>query len=57
MAKTELGYHVLQEKGHFVEFAHFIRQHGMECLDHERIMKLKSILWAVVSGLACYPRA
>lgn len=47
MAKTELGYHVLQEKGHFVEFAHFIRQHGMECLDHERIMKLKSILWAV----------
>ncbi|CCL99718.1 uncharacterized protein FIBRA_01740 [Fibroporia radiculosa] len=47
MAKTELGYQVLQEKGHFVEFAQFIRQHGLESDDHDLIVKLKSILWAV----------
>ncbi|PCH40022.1 hypothetical protein WOLCODRAFT_136614 [Wolfiporia cocos MD-104 SS10] len=47
MAKTELGYQVLQEKGHFAEFAQFIRQHGLERDDHDLIMKLKSILWAV----------
>lgn len=48
MAKTELGYQVLQEKGHFSEFAQFIRQHGLESEDPELILKLKSILWAVV---------
>ncbi|KAI0822217.1 Rapamycin-insensitive companion of mTOR, N-term-domain-containing protein [Trametes gibbosa] len=47
MAKTELGCEVLQEKGHFVEFAHFIRQHGLESEDQEVILKLKSVLWAV----------
>ncbi|KZS99473.1 uncharacterized protein LAESUDRAFT_816934 [Laetiporus sulphureus 93-53] len=47
MAKTELGYQVLQEKGHFSEFAQFIRQHGLESEDPELILKLKSILWAV----------
>ncbi|KAH9936411.1 Rapamycin-insensitive companion of mTOR, N-term-domain-containing protein [Fomitopsis serialis] len=47
MAKTELGYQVLQEKGHFAEFAEFIRQHGLESVDHDLIMKLKSVLWAV----------
>ena len=50
MSKTELGCQVLQEKGHFVDFAHFIRQHGLESDDPELILKLKSILWAVV----CY---
>lgn len=49
MSKTELGCQVLQEKGHFLEFSQFIRQHGHEDLDAEIIMKLKSILWAVVS--------
>ena len=49
MAKTELGYQVLQEKGHFAEFSDFIRQHGLESVDHDLIMKLKSVLWAVVS--------
>ncbi len=49
MAKTELGCQVLQEKGHFAEFAQFIRQHSREYEDIDIIMKLKSILWAVVS--------
>lgn len=49
MAKTALGCKVLEEKGHFPEFAHFIRQHGHESEDFEIINKLKSVLWAVVS--------
>lgn len=51
MAKTELGCQVLQEKGHFVEFSQFIIRHGSESDDTELIMKLKSILWAVVRRL------
>ncbi|KAI9064633.1 hypothetical protein FKP32DRAFT_1648919 [Trametes sanguinea] len=47
MAKTELGCEVLQEKGHFAEFAQFIRRHGLESEDQEVILKLKSVLWAV----------
>ncbi|CUA72508.1 Protein ste16 [Schizosaccharomyces pombe 972h-] [Rhizoctonia solani] len=47
MAKTTLGCKVLEEKGHFPEFAHFIRQHGLESEDFEIINKLKSVLWAV----------
>ncbi|KAF9533164.1 Rapamycin-insensitive companion of mTOR, N-term-domain-containing protein [Crepidotus variabilis] len=47
MAKTELGCQVLQEKGHFTEFAEFIRQHNHESEDIDLILKLKSILWAV----------
>lgn len=48
MAKTELGCQILQEKGHFAEFTQFISKHGLEGDDAEIIMKLKSILWAVV---------
>lgn len=48
LAKTELGCQVLQGKGHFAEFAEFIRQHKDESEDVDIIMKLKSILWAVV---------
>lgn len=48
MAKTDLGCQVLQDKGHFSEFAQFIRQHGFESDDQEIILKLKSVLWAVV---------
>ncbi|TDL23281.1 hypothetical protein BD410DRAFT_858667 [Rickenella mellea] len=47
MAKTDLGCQVLHDKGHFADFAHFIRQHGLESEDFEIILKLKSILWAV----------
>ena len=53
MAKTELGCQVLHEKGHFPEFALFIRQHGHEKEDPELILKLKSILWTVVRHV-CY---
>lgn len=49
MAKTELGCAVLQEKGHFGEFASFIRRHGLETEDADLILRLKSTLWAVVS--------
>ena len=48
MAKTELGCQVLHDKGHFIEFADFIRLHGLEHEDPEIIDKLKSVLWAVV---------
>ncbi|KZS93708.1 hypothetical protein SISNIDRAFT_454123 [Sistotremastrum niveocremeum HHB9708] len=47
MTKTELGCQVLAEKGHFAEFAHYIRQHGLESEDTDLILKLKSVLWAV----------
>ncbi|KAH7915441.1 Rapamycin-insensitive companion of mTOR, middle domain-containing protein [Hygrophoropsis aurantiaca] len=47
MSKTELGCHILNDKNHFAEFSHFIRQHGLESDDLEMILKLKSILWAV----------
>ncbi|KAJ7212059.1 Rapamycin-insensitive companion of mTOR, N-term-domain-containing protein [Mycena pura] len=47
MVKTDLGCQVLQEKGHFAEFAEFIRLHSNESDDTELILKLKSILWAV----------
>ncbi|KAI0052718.1 hypothetical protein FA95DRAFT_1553382 [Auriscalpium vulgare] len=49
VAKTDLGCQILHEKGHFSEFALFIRQHGLESEDPEVILKLKSILWAVGS--------
>lgn len=42
---------MLEEKGHFAEFAQFIRQHGLEASDTDVINKLKSILWAVVRPL------
>ena len=48
MAKTDLGCQVLQQKGHFGEFAQFIKKHGLEREDPDIILKLKSILWAVV---------
>ncbi|KAI0004603.1 Rapamycin-insensitive companion of mTOR, N-term-domain-containing protein [Russula compacta] len=47
MAKTEFGCQILHEKGHFPEFALFIRKHGYEKEDPELILKLKSILWTV----------
>ncbi|GJJ15545.1 hypothetical protein Clacol_009823 [Clathrus columnatus] len=47
MAKTQMGCEILNEKGHFAEFAHFIRQHGHEREDFDLVLKLKSVLWAV----------
>jgi hypothetical protein len=52
MSKTEYGCQILEDKGHFIEFAQYIRQHADENEDPELIMKLKSILWAVVSSLS-----
>jgi rapamycin-insensitive companion of mTOR len=52
MARTELGCQVLQQKGHFTEFAQFVKQHGLENEDSDLILKLKSVLWAVVSCFA-----
>lgn len=48
MTKTDFGCTILQEKGHFKEFSQVIRQHSLESEDMELIMKLKSVLWAVV---------
>ena len=52
MAKTELGCQVLQQKGHFGEFAQFIKKHGLEQEDPDIILKLKSTIWAVVNDLS-----
>mgnify|MGYP001593099388 CR=1 len=41
---------MLEESGHFPEFADFIRQHGLEDFDADIIDKLKSVLWAVVGS-------
>jgi rapamycin-insensitive companion of mTOR len=49
LAKTDLGCQVLEQSGHVTEFARFIRQHGLEADDADLILKLKSVLWAVVS--------
>lgn len=50
LVKTAEGRMILQAKGHFLEFVDTIRTHGMESGDLEIIAKLKSVLWAVVSG-------
>jgi len=52
IAKTDFGCQILQEKGHFKEFSQVIRQHSLESEDMEFVMKLKSVLWAIVSLLS-----
>ncbi|CAI2163170.1 13482_t:CDS:10 [Funneliformis geosporum] len=47
LAKTKEGCRLLREKGHFHEFANFVRAHRLESRDKSVIMKLKSVLWAV----------
>lgn len=49
ITKTEEGCSILREKGHFPEFARYIRQHATESSDTTVLLKLKSALWAVVS--------
>lgn len=51
LVKTDDGCQILQTKGHFADFVQFIRKHGFESEDPELIMKLKSVLWAVVSKI------
>jgi rapamycin-insensitive companion of mTOR len=48
LVKTEEGRAILESKGHFREFARFIREHGLEHENPQIIRKLKSMLWAVV---------
>lgn len=50
MAKTDSGCQILADKGHFTDFVQFIRHHDLDSDDADLIMKLKSILWAVVSS-------
>lgn len=47
LARTSEGCVLLREKGHFDEFAWFIREHGQESHDAEIVMKVKGCLWAV----------
>ena len=47
LTKTAEGCRILEEKGHFDEFAHFIATCKDEDEDLEVIVKLKSCLWAV----------
>lgn len=52
-----MGCQILESNGHFLEFAHFIRQHGLEEEDIEIIAKLKAVLWAVVCIWKPYTRS
>jgi hypothetical protein len=47
LARTSEGCVLLREKGHFEDFALFIREHGQECEDIEIVAKVKGCLWAV----------
>ncbi|GBC19604.2 hypothetical protein RIR_jg41870.t1 [Rhizophagus irregularis DAOM 181602=DAOM 197198] len=47
LAKTNEGCQLLREKGHFREFAKFVRAHKLESRDASGIAKLKSVLWTV----------
>ncbi|KAF2500276.1 hypothetical protein BU16DRAFT_556752 [Lophium mytilinum] len=47
LTRTEEGCKLLEQKGHFDEFATTIREFGMEDDDSETILKLKGCLWAV----------
>lgn len=49
LTKTEEGCQLLRAKGHFSDYARFIREHCAESKDPNIIGQLKSILWAVVS--------
>ena len=47
LARTEEGCLLLQEKGHFEEFAWYIKEHGLESEDIEIVTKTKGCLWAI----------
>ncbi|KAF9327607.1 hypothetical protein BG006_009105 [Podila minutissima] len=47
LTRTEEGCRLLRLKGHFAEYARYIREHGNECKDPNIISELKSVLWAV----------
>ncbi|TGO22247.1 hypothetical protein BPAE_0176g00120 [Botrytis paeoniae] len=47
LTRTKEGCKLLQDKGHFEEFACTIREYGMLADDPELILKIKGCLWAV----------
>lgn len=47
LARTTEGCKLLQDKGHFAEFAATIRDYGMQTEDAELTLKVKGCLWAV----------
>ncbi|KAI7821066.1 Rapamycin-insensitive companion of mTOR, N-term-domain-containing protein [Gamsiella multidivaricata] len=47
LTRTEEGCELLREKGHFSDYARYIREHCAESKDSTVISELKSILWAV----------
>ncbi|KAG9069606.1 hypothetical protein KI688_010510 [Linnemannia hyalina] len=47
LTKTEEGCQLLRAKGHFSDYARYIREHCAESKDPNIIGELKSILWAV----------
>lgn len=47
LTRTEEGCKLLQDKGHFGEFAATIKEHGLEAGDSEIMTKVKGCLWAV----------
>ncbi|KAI1757771.1 Rapamycin-insensitive companion of mTOR, N-term-domain-containing protein [Xylaria castorea] len=47
LTRTKEGCQLLEDKGHFQEFASTIREYGMQSDDAELITKVKGCLWAV----------
>lgn len=47
LTRTGEGCKLLQDKGHFAEFAATIKEHGLESDDAEMMTKVKGCLWAV----------
>ncbi|OTB07142.1 hypothetical protein M426DRAFT_53909 [Hypoxylon sp. CI-4A] len=47
LSRTREGCKLLEDKGHFEEFASTIREYGMQSEDLELITKVKGCLWAV----------
>jgi len=49
LTRTEEGCELLKRKGHFADYARYIREHCAESKDPVIISELKSLLWVVVS--------
>lgn len=47
LTRTEEGCKLLEQKGHFLEFANTIREYGMHADDPELMTKVKGCMWAV----------
>ncbi|KAI1116175.1 Rapamycin-insensitive companion of mTOR, N-term-domain-containing protein [Nemania sp. NC0429] len=47
LTRTKEGCQLLEDKGHFQEFASTIRDYGMQSDDQELITKVKGCMWAV----------